>query len=244
MLHVSAETAAESIDLSRLIAEIRAATDSCIFTIGGASKMDDEAQGELLALLRAFTLLVQRGLRFVVGDGGTKTGLMEAAGLARRASGDAFPLIGIAPAPELVKTPIDPNHSHLIAVHNDAWVAKDSYWGSETKTMYWIFDRLAEGRPSVTLVANGGEIALDEVAANVALQRPMVLIAGSGRVADALIALLHGIPASELDDEITRFAARAQALHLMAQPALYRIFDLHAGPEALADLLAGVINPR
>ena len=52
---------------------------------------------------------------------------MEAAGRARRASSYAFPLIGVAPAREIPprgKTPVDPNHSHVIAVDNPSAPAK------------------------------------------------------------------------------------------------------------------------
>ena len=117
----------------------------------------------------ALSLLTKAGHRLAVGDGGTKAGIMEAAGLARKASGYAFPLIGLAPAAEIPPrgpTPVDPNHSHIVAVDNPAAPAGDA-WGSETGTMYWLFAQLAEGRPSVTIVANGGGITLAEVEANV-----------------------------------------------------------------------------
>jgi len=58
----------------------------------------------------------------------------DAAGLARKASGFAFPLIGLAPAGEIPPrgtTPVDPNHSYIVAVDNPAAAAGDA-WGSET----------------------------------------------------------------------------------------------------------------
>jgi hypothetical protein len=182
--------------LSSLIAEIRKQADAFVFLSGGASKMGAEDQRQLLAMFDALTLIVKSGRRIAVGDGGTQAGIMEAAGHARRASGGAFPLVGVAPAREVPprgKTPLDPNHSHVVAVDNPSAPAQDS-WGSETETMYWLFGKLAEGRPSVTIVANGGGITLTEVEANVRAGRRMILIEGSGRAANALVALLRKTP--------------------------------------------------
>ena len=175
---------------------------------------------------------------------------MEATGLARRASDNAFLLIGVSPAPDITttdepdKVPVDPHHSHILAVTNDAWAKaraatgwkpSDGYWGSETETMYRLFARLADERPSVTIVANGGPIALDEVRANVDSARPMILIAGSGRAADALVSMIKGEPAS--DEEHEKVRAQAEALGLPGRSDLYHLFDVTAGPDAFATLL-------
>ncbi len=149
------------------------------------------------------TLATER--RIAVGDGGTRAGILAAAGRARLASGRAFPLIGVAPARELApagSTPVDPNHSHVIAVDDPALPTGEPAWGSETATMYWLFNRFAEGRNSVAIVANGGGITLDEIAANVEFGRPMILIAGSGGAADALVALVRGT--TPADSEVRR----------------------------------------
>ena len=50
--------------------------------------------------------------------------------------------------------------------------------------------KLADGRPAVTIVANGGGITLTEVDANIRAGRRMIVIEGSGRAADALVSLL------------------------------------------------------
>ena len=81
--------------------------------------MRDADQRQLLAMFDGLSMLAKDGRRIAVGDGGTKAGIMEAAGLARQASGNAFLLIGVCPAPEIPprgQTPIDPHHSHIVAV--------------------------------------------------------------------------------------------------------------------------------
>jgi len=165
VLEVSSVAPEKSTQLASLIAEIRRQADAFVFLSGGASRMREDHQRQLLGMFEGLGLVAKAGRRIAVGDGGTQAGIMEAAGDARRASGNAFPLIGVAPAREIPprgKTPLDPNHSHVVAVDNPSAPAKDS-WGFETETMYWLFAALADGRPSVTVVANGGGITLTEV---------------------------------------------------------------------------------
>ena len=169
---------------------------------------------------------------------------MEAAGLARRASGGSFPLIGVAPATEIAphgQTLIDPNHSHIVAVRNPKAPANDA-WGSETDTMYWLFARLAEGRPSVAVVANGGRITVQEVAANVQAGRPIVLVEGSGRAADALASLVRGT--RPVDREVADLREQAEKAELMRRPELFRIVSLQSGAAGLRSAIADAIDGR
>lgn len=240
-----------------MLDEVAASVDTCIFLSGGASKMSDDAKAQLLALFDAFRILAERDVRFLVGDGGTRAGIMQAAGDARTRTGGAFPLLGISPAPELTPyggtTEPDPGHSHLIAVDfSPAWMeAQESYgwepswgvWGSETETMYQAFARLARGKPSVTLVANGGGITLDEVAQNMAQGRKMIVIQGSGRAADGISALLWGTePGSE---EASKRMEKARKMGVEERRDLFLPFDMREGAEAFADAieaaLAGVM---
>jgi hypothetical protein len=255
VIHVLAGNVGSSPAIARLVQDVRERADAFVFLVGGASKMSSEVRSRVLSLLEAFALLANDGLRLAVGDGGTQAGIMEAAGLARRATGGAFALIGVAPAPavsankEPGKTPIDPNHSYIVTVEDLAWAARrraegwepeDGYWGSETATMYAIFHRLAVGRHSVALVANGGAIALDEVWENLGQNRPIIVVAGSGRAADALIHVLNGT--TPHDEEILRLREKAASLDSPALRALVRVFKLEDGPRALARSLEAILR--
>ena len=227
---------------SSLIAEIRSQADAFVFLSGGASGMRNEQQRQLLGMFDALILVAKGGRRIAVGDGGTRAGIMEAAGEARRASGNAFPLIGAAPAGEIPPrgaTPIDPHHSHVVAVDNPSAPRQDS-WGSETEAMYWLFAKLAEGRPSVAIVANGGGITLNEVEANVRAGRRIILIKGSGRAADALVSLLEGTTPS--DAEISNLRERAEKGTLTRQPKLFEIVALQDGAARLRDAIIAAIG--
>jgi len=231
-----------NVQLSALITDVRKGADAFVFLSGGASKMREDHQRQLLAIFDALSLLTKAGHRLAVGDGGTKAGIMEAAGLARKASGHAFPLIGLAPAAEIPPrglTPVDPNHSHIVAVDNPAAPAGDA-WGSETGTMYWFFAKLAEGRPSVTIVANGGGITLAEVEANVRAGRRMILIEGSGRAADALVSLLKKTTPAEA--EVRALRDRAEKATLMRRPELFQVLALQTGAPGLRDAIVAAIG--
>lgn len=244
VIEVSSEALDRDQALARLVAEIRQQADVFVFLSGGASRMSDDHQRQLLGMFDALTALAKGGRRIAVGDGGTQAGIMQAAGLARQASGNAFPLVGVAPAGEIPPwgtTAIDPHHSHIVAVRNPNAPAKDA-WGSETDTMYWLFAKLAEGRPSVTVVANGGGITLQEVAANVEAGRPMILIEGSGRAADALVTLLRGTQPT--DPGVRDLRGGAEKSQLTRRPELFRIVPLDAGAEGLSRAIAEVLAGR
>jgi hypothetical protein len=242
VIRVSSAAPETAPQLSALVTDVRKGADAFVFLSGGASKMREDHQRQLLAMFDALSLLTKAGHRLAVGDGGTRAGIMEAAGLARQASGFAFPLIGVAPAAEIPPrgtTPIDPNHSHVVAVDNPAAPAGDA-WGSETGTMYWLFARLAEGRPSVTIVANGGGITLAEVDANVRAGRRMILIEGSGRAADALVSLLKRTAPS--DAEVKALRDRAEKAALTRRPELYQTVALGTGAPGLRDAIRAALS--
>ena len=255
VIQVEAAEAAASPAVARLVQDVRSQTDALVILSGGAARMAPETRVRLLALFDALAILTSRGVRLAVGDGGTQAGIMEAAGLARREARGAFPLIGVAPAPDVTasgergKTPVDPNHSHVVTVTNPAWAAArrsegwtpaSGFWGSETEAMYALLGRLAEGRPSVAIVANGGMITLDEVRENLAQRRQIVVVAGSGRAADAIVSLLRGTTPD--DEEVRRLRERADALGVSTHGSIFHVFRLEDGPQALATLLQDLLR--
>jgi TRPM family ion channel len=244
IIEVKSTDPGASPQLTSLVADVRKQADAFVLLSGGASNMSDEHRTQLMAMFEALALVAKDGHRIAVGDGGTKAGIMEAAGLARRSSGGAFPLIGVAPASEIPPrgtTPVDPHHSHIVAVDNPSAPEKDA-WGSETATMYWLFDRLTEGRPAVTVVANGGGITLAEIEANVKAGRRMIVIEGSGRAADALVSLVRQTPPS--GEEIARLRDRAEKAKLARRPEMIQIVPLQAGAAGLRDAIVAAVAAK
>jgi hypothetical protein len=254
VIHVAARAVGTSPAVRALVEQYRAEAEAFVFLSGGAAEMSDEVGSQLRELLEALPALVAAGLRLAVGDGGTRAGIMEWAGRVRRRSGGAFPLLGVAPAEEITttgepgRTPIDPNHTHVVAVRNPEWERRRhadrspgrGHWGAETEAMYQIFGRLAAGRASATLVVNGGAVTLDEVRWNIAQRRPMAVVAGSGRVADALVARVRGIDPA--NPEAGQFREGVVRLDLDAHRDLVHVLDLRAGPRRLAELLSPLLR--
>jgi hypothetical protein len=77
-----------------------------------------------------------------------------------------------------------------------------SDWGDETPTMLEVTGLLAGSEPSVGVLAGGGEIAAEEVHGHLLARRPVIVLAGSGRLADRVVeALGRGTPVPFGTDE-------------------------------------------
>jgi len=254
VIRVEAARVATSPAVRALVEDYRAAADAFVFLSGGAAEVSEEIGDRLRDLLDALPRLVAEGLRLAVGDGGTRAGIMEWAGLVRRRAGGGFPLLGVAPAEEVTttgepgRTAIDPNHTHVVLVTNPGWrppagadrTRDAGYWGAETDAMYEIFGRLSLGRASVALVVNGGAITLDEVRWNLAQERPIVVVAGSGRAADALVARVRGGDPAEPAARQLRHAV--DGLGLEARRDLVHVVDLEVGAAGLAERLLRLLR--
>ncbi|NEO30823.1 MAG: hypothetical protein F6K36_10395 [Symploca sp. SIO3C6] len=180
----------ESVDLSTVLDQMELqCTHPVIVVVGGASLMSDESLARLrLLFVEVIAPLAQQLGAFVV-DGGTDAGVMRMMGQARAEIGGTFPLIGIAPVDKIAlpgcphspvaDTLLEPNHTHFVLIPGDSW-------GDESPWLSRVATALAKGAPSVTILVNGGEIALLDVSENVKAGRQVVVLAGSGRLADEI----------------------------------------------------------
>lgn len=175
--------------------------------VGGASGMDLDGPSQLGILVgRLVSALDRWGVAVI--DGGTDAGVMRLMGRARRAAGASFPLIGVAargtvalPGTGAVSAPDavapEEHHSHLILVPGERW-GDESRWLSSTATA------VAAGKPSVTLLANGGAISVSDALTSLDAGRAVIVLAGTGRVADAVAGAGE---ARSVDRSIARIAA-------------------------------------
>lgn len=160
---------------------------SVLVLVGGASGLQKE---HVDAVSRIISLLAQIAdvTNAVVIDGGTQSGVMAWMGQARARADYRFPLMGVAAegvvtwpggAEENTRTPLDPNHSHFILVPGKRW-------GDESPWIAKIATQLAGALPSVTILINGGEISRQDVKNSLAAGRPVIILQGTGRLADEL----------------------------------------------------------
>jgi hypothetical protein len=173
-----------------------------LVVIGGADGMSRRDLRRLRPLFSGVLAELAWRFRAVVLDGGTDTGVMRLMGRARAESPRDFPLVGVLPSAlaalhGLPAPPgaaeLEPNHTHFVLVPGHTW-------GDEAP---WLA-RLAEtiGGRTATVLVNGGEISRRDSELCVQAGRPLIVLAGSGRTADALAAAAAGRPPDETSARI------------------------------------------
>jgi hypothetical protein len=175
-------------DLPEAVAALELGRSPVVVLVGGASNMapaDGTRVG--VTLVDALIPVVRRAGAIVV-DGGTRAGVMELIGDAREKTRSDFPLVGVVVdslgatagrATASDAAPLDPRHTHFVLVPGERW-------GDEAAYMAGFAGAVADGAASVTVVANGGDVAWDDVRFSIAQGRVIVVLAESGRTADEL----------------------------------------------------------
>jgi len=199
-----------------------------VMVSGGASDISSTGMARLRALLveGVARVAAEKGIALI--DGGTQAGVMRMMGEGRAAVGGNAPLIGVCPEALVSwpggptgkdRVPLEPHHTHFVLTDGD-------HWGAETETMFALAAALSNGMPSVAVLANGGPVARDEMLHNVRQGREIIVIAGSGRLADEIAAAVGG-DTEPPDDEIAA----------IVRDGRITLFDIADGPEALAALV-------
>ncbi|XGV98766.1 MAG: hypothetical protein ACAF41_07455 [Leptolyngbya sp. BL-A-14] len=204
-------------------------TGSTLVIIGGASQMTQESIDRVHQLFQTVLAPLAETLNAVVIDGGTDTGVMQMIGQARANIGASFLLVGVAPASKVSfpdgssvhpdGEPLEPNHTHFV-------LTPGTEWGDETPFIRSITRLLAADRGAVTVLINGGAISLEEVALSIAIGVPVVVIAGSGRLADEIATAIAS----------PEIPPRKEIAPLLASNLLY-VFDRDKPLSALTTLL-------
>lgn len=177
--------------------------------VGGAAglALEQETASPLRDLFHTLARAAE-AVGAVVVDGGTDAGVMALMGQARTETDSDFPLLGVAAEGTVVipnlssqlpgsgpgsmstlseRAPLEPHHTHFLLIPGDRW-------GDEVPWIAGVATLLAGGAPSATVLVNGGEIARQDVAHSLAAGRPVVVVAGTGRLADELAATSEQSP--------------------------------------------------
>jgi len=162
-----------------------------ILLIGGADELDQKLTSRLTQLFSRGIARAAADAEALIVDGGTQAGIMQVMGQSIVDRGRKSSLLGIAPAGKVTypggptvagngSAPLDPNHSHFVLVDGKEW-------GSETETLFEL--AAAFNKPVLAILVNGGAIAKDELLQSVRRNWPVIVIEGSGRLADDVAAL-------------------------------------------------------
>jgi SLOG in TRPM, prokaryote len=215
----------DSIPLANALSQIALKPPSPTLTvIGGASKIDDGDLKQLHALFFTVLAPLAQALQAVIIDGGTNSGVMQLMGQAHMSIGGTFPLVGVIPAGKIIMQDATPNIGKLETHHTHFVLTPGKQWGDESPWLARVATVLAGSKPSLTLLANGGDIAWRDVASSIEQGRPVVIIAGSGRTADMLAEAVWGRTKNE----------RAREL---AASGLLRVLDINSSREVLTQSL-------
>ncbi len=203
--------------------------------VGGASGISLENLKQIRHLFTEVLAPLAESLGLAIIDGGTDVGIMRLIGQARHQIAGTFPLIGVAARgtislPHIApfnsqSAPLEPYHSHFLLVLGARW-GKESPWIARTASM------LAEGKPSATLLINGGEITWKDAEASIKAKRTVIVAAGSGRTADQIAAAQQGIATTD---------KRARKL---SASGLLQIVHLSASSGELNNVLKQIFNQR
>jgi SLOG in TRPM, prokaryote len=193
---------ADPADLDKALRDNAVQTEHPVLAcVGGAAGVGEDDLAALAELLTVHVIPEVERRSTTIVDGGTDAGIMRLIGRARAASAASFQLVGVvaagtvrlpdSPPPQLEDAAdVEPNHTHIVVVPGDAW-------GDESPWLSDVADKLAGGMHSATLVVNGGSITLDDALTSVRAQRPVIVLADSGRAADEIAGVRMGQSARE-----------------------------------------------
>ena len=197
---------------------------------GGAGGMADEILGRLTTLFTLVGQVVAQQNCTVI-DGGTQSGVMQLMGECLTRTGRTVPHIGVVPAQAqagpnglVAEDILEPNHSNFVLVKGDEW-------GDEIETMYSLAAYLSAQVPSVAMLVNGGRISLQEVEQNVKQGREIIVVSGSGRLADEITEAMRR-PNGQTQERIRDVVENG---HLI-------LFDLANPPDRLAQIVEQRLN--
>ena len=219
------QTTAQAIDLT-LAADVHRALkcldvrtpSPTLVVVGGANGLSRSYMHRLEELFQTFLCPFAERHQLTVVDGGTDSGIMRLLGRSRAQTQSRFPLIGVVVKDKTYfpgfsataedASPLEPNHSHFVLVPGHSW-------GDESTWIALVADAVSGTQPSVTLLINGGDIALrQDIPNSLGSQRPVLVIAGSGRAADQVAAVLRGgVSDAQLDTLVNTGLIQAVALN-------------------------------
>ena len=175
--------------------------------------------------------------------GATDAGIFSLLGRAAAAAGAVpAPWIGVAPldlvtwpgrppgAADLDREPLEPHHSHAVLVRGDRW-------GDEMPVQVALVDALAAGGPGLVVLAGGGAVARKEIVGHVRAGRSLLVLGGTGRLADELAGMARGGPSEDGPAEDGELA-------LVAASGRLAVCDVSDGPMAVAAAVTAAMAQR
>jgi SLOG in TRPM, prokaryote len=181
----------ERSELKQAISELRLEENSAVIVLIGGD-IDEKHAAAASRAIQTISKIAQ-DISAIIICGGTEMGVMAEIGRARSQNQYSFPLVGVAPE-DVVTWPGGPRSTQLLWWGKKRWQLEPHYthfilvpgdqFGDESP---WILDAatlLSKGSRSVTLLINGGEISRKDIALSLEIDRAVIALSNTGRLAD------------------------------------------------------------
>jgi hypothetical protein len=175
--------------------------NAVLLLIGGADSIPPNLLAQMTGLFNMGIGHAIEDTHAIVIDGGTKAGVMELIGNMGVSLDNPPPMIGVAPRGAVSlpdgpqdRTPLEPHHNKFV-------LPEGNDFGDETKTLFNLFAALckprptsqpgevaAKGIPGIVILAGGKDISKKELLHAVRGKYPVIVIEGSGGLADTIAA--------------------------------------------------------
>lgn len=211
-------------DPSQFLTQLNLAVPkTAILLSGGADNMEPILFTHLEQLFARGVSRAAERMGAVFISGGTDSGVMRLLGNSIAAHNYQTPLIGVLPkacctypnqpekpSAQAEKVNLEPHHTHFLLVNAQQW-------GEETGVMYGLAEELAKTHqvPLVTLLINGGNLSKMEILRSVRLGIPIIVVEGTGRLADEL-ADLSRHPPNFIEDAVLAEIIADGHLHIFS----------------------------
>lgn len=210
---------------------------------GGAGGLHDLLVPNLTQLFTRGVVAAAMALGAMILDGGTKSGVMRMVGQATATLPvGSLRLVGVCPAGLVVRpgeTPPDSMSAELERHHSSFVLVPSNDWGGETSTMFTVAEALLRRVPALALLANGGQISKKEILHAVRHEMPIVVIRGSGRLADQLARAVT--EKTTLGEKWSPEKITDAMLREILEDGKLHVFDVTGQPGQLSTMLVELI---
>ncbi|MCE6994774.1 hypothetical protein LZG04_08130 [Saccharothrix sp. S26] len=156
---------------------------------GSAGPMDTELAASVLPVLRAVLAAAARADAVVI-TAGADVGVTHLLGLAAESLDGRWPrLVGVAPSGRVAAEDAEPaaGEARLNVNHDTAVLVPGSKWGEELPALFRAVDAVAgPKRPALALLIGGGDLARSALVDHLGRDRPLLVLAGTGGLADEI----------------------------------------------------------
>ncbi|MCB0210312.1 MAG: hypothetical protein KDJ52_13325, partial [Anaerolineae bacterium] len=182
-------------EASEILAALNLENPSAVLVVVGDTQgLDETAHAQLVQLFSRGVARAAASTNAVIIDGGRNSGIMALTGKSVADRGYQSPLVGVAPAGKIIepgatasgadngREPLDPHHTYFV-------LTDGRQWGDENDVMFELAETLGKEVPVIMVLVNGSDFTTDQVIRAIRNNWPVIVIKGSGGLADNIASL-------------------------------------------------------